>query len=422
MLISKTSFILILAFSTIIGFSQPTTLIITGKIKNENNSEIPYVNIWLKNQNNIGTSSNLQGKFVIPLSESSINDTLVFSYIGYLNYYLPVANVKTQSELQITLKKNIKTFDEITVNAKRSDLKNIINRFNKQRVKHIPKNTTKFEVFVRQFIKIDNSYYSLLESFFSISSENQKTTCGELLYLNKIENNAKDKYLNNCFFPSIDFMVFLDYPEISKKRKYKYSLDTVVPFCDDGFIYVISEKYTGKSSFYTHVESTVKGDIIIEESIQDSSAISKTEHYVTNKYYITNDYKLNKVVYETYFKNARILEIIQNNHTYYRQILCYIFEIEYKDVNGKIYPFRMNTVYGYKYFDKNNNNYLTKSIVTQYHVGKIEQNTIINEKLNKNNFQNLDFYDTSPIIVNKKYENIIIKDDLREIVIEELKK
>lgn len=401
------------------GFCFGQKLTLTGKVYDIQHEAISYVNISINSKTYIGTASDLQGRFIIPLQYVNDNDTLVFSCIGYNNYYLPVVAAKSTDELVVILDENIIAFDEISVSARRSTVNEIIKNFNKGRKIFIPENITRFEIFARQIIKLGNVYYSLLESYLTLSAENQNVLSGDILYFDKISKNDNYECHKNEFYPSIDFIVFSDYPIIRKIKKYKYSIDTVMPFDGDGLVYVISERYHGNNSSATYVETIANGDVIIKEFIQDSTSGNKTEHTVINTYFITEEYKIHKVIYKTYFKNARNNEIRVNGKNFYIRIICHINEVEYKEVEGKLYPCRMKTIYGYEYSDENLNHCVTKNIITEYYVAKIEKNTILDSD-EITAFKTLDFYTLTPTSDSHYYEEVVIQDDLREKVVREI--
>ncbi len=84
---------------------------ISGTVKSgADGVSIPGVSIVVKGTN-IGTVSDLDGNFTIV---ASIQSTLVFSYIGFLNKEVPVGN---ESNLEITLEENNQSLDEVVVTA-----------------------------------------------------------------------------------------------------------------------------------------------------------------------------------------------------------------------------------------------------------------------------------------------------------------
>ncbi len=89
-------------FANLSLFSQ-----IKGKITDEKNQAIPFVNIWIENEN-IGTTSEENGEFTI--NESDKNKNLIFSALGYDKKI-----VKAIDNLQVVLKSSEIQLDEVVV-------------------------------------------------------------------------------------------------------------------------------------------------------------------------------------------------------------------------------------------------------------------------------------------------------------------
>ena len=73
MLLKQIQFIFLI--SSISLFSQ-----LKGKVVDADNRPIPFVNIWVQNEN-IGTTTEENGEFI--LSENNNNKNLIFSALGY---------------------------------------------------------------------------------------------------------------------------------------------------------------------------------------------------------------------------------------------------------------------------------------------------------------------------------------------------
>lgn len=72
-------------------FSQVKALIINSETK----EKVPFVNIWIENEN-IGTTSNENGEFQLEISEPK---TILFSAIGYESLRLHSDLIKTTVKL-----------------------------------------------------------------------------------------------------------------------------------------------------------------------------------------------------------------------------------------------------------------------------------------------------------------------------------
>lgn len=82
-------FILLTAFSMVLGFSQNNHTFVKGKVINSTNGKaLENVNIVNLNQV-IGTSTNTEGKFEL---RAQANDTLHFSYLGFKSVKVRVTN------------------------------------------------------------------------------------------------------------------------------------------------------------------------------------------------------------------------------------------------------------------------------------------------------------------------------------------
>src|SRR5699024_1106411 len=84
--------------------------VVRGQVSDgETGETIPGVNILVKGTTT-GTTTDAEGRFEVIVS--SLNDTLVFSFIGYERLEVPVNG---QTELNVTLKSEILAGDEVVV-------------------------------------------------------------------------------------------------------------------------------------------------------------------------------------------------------------------------------------------------------------------------------------------------------------------
>jgi hypothetical protein len=85
--------------STIKAEKEHTQL--SGKVIEKNaDTPLPYANIGIYNRN-IGTISNEDGEFVLKLRDNHTGDTLVFSYMGYENRFIPVEQFSDGQVVQL---------------------------------------------------------------------------------------------------------------------------------------------------------------------------------------------------------------------------------------------------------------------------------------------------------------------------------
>jgi TonB-linked SusC/RagA family outer membrane protein len=97
--------ILVFSLSCFMGFSQQN---ITGTIVDEEGVPLPGVNVIVKGTN-VGDSSDFDGNYSIDASSS---DTLIFSFIGFLDQEIIVGN---NTNLNITLESGLDELEEVVV-------------------------------------------------------------------------------------------------------------------------------------------------------------------------------------------------------------------------------------------------------------------------------------------------------------------
>ena len=117
----KIFFSMISIFIIITVHSQEKT--ITGKVWNlKNNEPLAYVNIGIKNKS-IGTVSNKNGLFKLFLNDkTSLNDTVIVSYIGFKTEKFLVSELNTLKNPILLQPKNME-LDEVVVRSKKIKLK-----------------------------------------------------------------------------------------------------------------------------------------------------------------------------------------------------------------------------------------------------------------------------------------------------------
>jgi hypothetical protein len=91
--------------------------IIKATVTDSLNIPLPYVNIGIYNKQ-IGTVTSSKGIFSITnIDDSMLNDSLIFSFIGYETKKILVKNLVNKKEARIILKNKIQELDEVLVVA-----------------------------------------------------------------------------------------------------------------------------------------------------------------------------------------------------------------------------------------------------------------------------------------------------------------
>lgn len=105
-----------------ISFCQLKSVIIDSETK----EKIPYVNIWVENEN-IGTTSNENGEFELQIDSPKI---ILFSAIGFQTKKVSSDSIKNVLELNSL----ITELDEIIINSKKSSQELTIGEFKKSKI------------------------------------------------------------------------------------------------------------------------------------------------------------------------------------------------------------------------------------------------------------------------------------------------
>ncbi|MCC5918620.1 MAG: carboxypeptidase-like regulatory domain-containing protein [Cryomorphaceae bacterium] len=111
----------LLWLSSHIAFSQIKSRVVDSETK----KGIPYVNIWVENQN-IGTTSDKNGDFVLHTNDSSI--VIIFSSIGYAATRMLVETIK----YEVILHPEPGQLEEILVTSEKKE--RIVGGFKKRKI------------------------------------------------------------------------------------------------------------------------------------------------------------------------------------------------------------------------------------------------------------------------------------------------
>jgi hypothetical protein len=193
----------LIAFLQIWALSiQAQVVTLEGKIIDQLTQKgIPYVNVGFPIYS-IGTSSNESGDFIIKIQKEKLQDTLVFSCIGYTTFKV-VANdfLQQKKDKIIVLKSSEVNLAEFVI--KSLDAKKIIKKVLKQRNDNYATTPSLMQLFCRESMKNRNSnqYFAQSEGILemykaSVKSNNDRV---KLVKGRKKNLNAKYEYHDTLF-------------------------------------------------------------------------------------------------------------------------------------------------------------------------------------------------------------------------------
>lgn len=110
----------LILFITLFFFTNSTNIFgqheIFGKVVDSKNDKLEFVNIGIPLKN-IGTVSNQNGLFELKISDENLNDSIVFSILGYTKKSFPIKNLIETDSLIVTLQEMAYNIEEVNVFA-----------------------------------------------------------------------------------------------------------------------------------------------------------------------------------------------------------------------------------------------------------------------------------------------------------------
>ena len=113
----RKTLLLIFLYSNFI-FSQ--SILVTGKVVDEDGIPLPGVSVLIKDTN-IGTTTSFEGNFALKANNKS--EVIQFTYIGFENQLVTISD---QSQIDVILKENLESLEEVQVVAFQKQKKNSV--------------------------------------------------------------------------------------------------------------------------------------------------------------------------------------------------------------------------------------------------------------------------------------------------------
>jgi hypothetical protein len=155
----------------------------------ETKERIPYVNIWVENEN-IGTTSNEKGEFELVFDGTKI---IVFSAIGFKTKKISSDSIKKF----IVLKPKIIELDEIVINSNKINKEAVIGNFKKSKVNHYF-SCGKQPWITARFFRSEKEYNETpyLEKIKLLTNSDIKDAKFSIRLYSISENGEPDNYIN----------------------------------------------------------------------------------------------------------------------------------------------------------------------------------------------------------------------------------
>jgi hypothetical protein len=157
-------------------------------IDSETKENIPYVNIWIENEN-VGTTSDETGQFELTVDSSKI---IVFSAIGFETRKILSDSIKNILELKPT----ITELEEVLIKSKKQTKKLTLGKFSKRKVNHYFACGTKPWISARFYeYKEEYSKVSFLNKIKVLTNSEVKDSKFNIRLYEVNENGEPENYL-----------------------------------------------------------------------------------------------------------------------------------------------------------------------------------------------------------------------------------
>lgn len=294
---------------------------INGRVvDNANNQALPMVNISIRNKA-IGTITNNNGDFEFVVPMKYCNDTLVFSFLGYVNNFVPLVGADTLSEIRLT--SHDIHLPEIEV--KYQEVGEILNNVIHTKTQNYWEEQSLLTGFFRESILQDERYVQVSEAIVEIFKPDydRLSSLERVRFIKGRKKKGLEKMENVDFkleggpfqFSRIDIARYMDFfPK--EEDTYKYEYDGI-DFKGDDLLYKVKFKpidddgsllYTGtmfihsKSYAVVHVDFSLtkralrySKKALIKRTSGKVKARPKQADYSVDYRFVNNKWILNKV-------------------------------------------------------------------------------------------------------------------------------
>lgn len=378
---------------------------INGTVTDKDSIPISAVNIYTS-EKSIATISNTEGEYKFSVPKRLINDTLMFSCLGYNTKKIPINSIIQIKNYNIVLEPSVYLLNEVIVNNKELSASEILNQAKLNYYnKYIPSIDYNAYMYFREYIKEDTNYVRAKEAAIKTYSKANIESIELKLY--KCRFSQESKYATS---PKGDLglgiifqfsWLFDNYFRNKDIMKAVIKLDTTILY-HNKLVYVISvTKGDTKAKLLKDLYLKSNGnDYLFYNSIVDSFKYPATK-YSFNIYYISVDgFKIEKMF--TYFSSGIDTKTNYKSTSEYVDFLRNIKSIEFIEKNNEMYPYHLFYFGDY---------YIYNSKYSENRVLKHIYNELINNEISVENVEKIPENSLEKIISDFYFHNECIDDD-----------
>jgi hypothetical protein len=311
---------------------KPSFVTLNGVIKDEiTNEPLSYANIGIYHKS-IGTISNDNGEFILKMNRRYLDDTLVVSFMGYRNRFIPIRQFRDGSVIK--MEKKLYSIQEVIVRTFDADM---ILQAALERIRdNYFFNPIISTGFYRESIKRDNEYTTVSEAVVDMYKPYNKIFQSPKIRILKSRKSTDIKRKDSITLKlkaGLEAVLFLDvihenisFFNSSAFQNYEYNVTNISHF-DEHNTYVIEFKparkseiplYSGKLYVDVNTLALVSAEFHLDKENLDKVAASliikkkwdirvkpQSVEYFVNYRRIQNKYFLNQIRGDLNFKVRR---------------------------------------------------------------------------------------------------------------------
>jgi hypothetical protein len=227
----------------IIGNAQ-RAIILKGTVTDFNATTLPYVTLTI-NHKPIGTITNTDGEFELPVTSPSAEDTLVVSMLGYNSYRASLSTISVVKNLRIRLEEKPILLNEVVVVAKKVEPEEVVRKALKNVQNNSPSYPSMLKAFYRETHEENNRTVILVEAALDIYDNKESPIEKVSLKDSRASKNYRNRALANTAVEKWNLAAgALNNNPVKNRDRFistrkKFSLDSIL-YYNDRLIYVIS--------------------------------------------------------------------------------------------------------------------------------------------------------------------------------------
>lgn len=318
---------------------------LSGTVINNHGEPLPFVNVSIAN-GMTGTITNQEGKFTMTLKDFQRRDSIYVSHIGYKSFYESLELLLEKTNITIILSEDITTISEVVVESKIPPTADkIVSLVRKNIKKNYTTHPFKLKSFYRQSKLVNGEYVSLHEAAVDVYAKDHKVSgkqfTDEVLIVNEFRKSHDyfDKELDVLLDPPMKInpikgvllqngIKYIKHNNILLRKGYQ--LDSII-------------QWQGKEHYIITLPQPNSVTLYVD-----------SESYAIRRFENSNDLTRSKTIIDKIYQD-----------TLQSKLQHVSFSMEFKEIEGKFYPFFMEFVVQASLENLSKSNSIHNRLVTQ---------------------------------------------------------